>query len=243
VSTKEYNPFPLVDWHKQWPRQELHVLRKKYGFSDDREACALFEEKLGDFTGAEYCVLTASCTDALFLVFEEWKRQDIPYVEVPSRTYISVPMALIHAGYKIKFVDRSWKGEYKLEPFNIWDSAMRFCPGYWENDRAVSCLSFQMKKRLPIGKGGAILLRNEHVYNRLRKKAFEGRDAAVPYDKDMVELMGYNMYMSPDDAARGCLILDDIIAKGGPWDDVGGSDNYPSLKNLPVFQNNPMVIK
>lgn len=98
------------------------------------------------------------------------------------------------------------------------------------------CLSFQIKKRIPIGKGGMVLLDNKEVASILRQQIFEGRHVNMPYGSDEPSILGDNMYMLPEDAARGLLIFDDIVEMGGPWDDVGGSQNYTDLSKMSFFK-------
>lgn len=236
----KYNPFPLGDWYKQWPDFYLSKVMQQYAFKDPRDACYMFEQMLCEFTGAPYCVLTDSCTNALFLSLLEWGRQDV-VLQIPAKTYVSVPMAALNAGYKIKFVSKAWVGEYKIEPFPLWDSAMTFYPAMYCKE-SVTCLSFQLKKRLPIGKGGAILLDNEFIYKKLKKMAYEGRDISLPYDKDDINILGYNCYMRPEDAAKGICILDDLC-RLEVWNHVGGSENYPDIENLEVFKQCKNVLR
>src|SRR3990167_3116003 len=95
-----------------------------------------FESALCDFTGAKYAVTTTSCTAALMLAVawhlrhrEMQTLHDMsfddateiqapirPAVEIPKRTYISVPMSIIHAGGRPIFRDEDWRGEYQLKP-------------------------------------------------------------------------------------------------------------------------------
>ena len=61
-----------------------------------------FEEALCHYTGAPYSVSTKSCTMALLLCCA-WHK--VKTVEIPKRTYVSVPMSIRHAGGKVKFRD------------------------------------------------------------------------------------------------------------------------------------------
>jgi hypothetical protein len=38
----------------------------------------------------------------------------------------------------------------------------------------------------------------------------DGRDSAIPTAEDTGIIMGYHMYMSPDEAARGVLLLNQL---------------------------------
>jgi dTDP-4-amino-4,6-dideoxygalactose transaminase len=76
---------------------------------------------------------------------------------------------------------------------------------------SMHCLSFQIKKVLPIGRGGAILTSHRYTRDWLKKARHDGRSLDVPYDKDQLMFMGWNMYMTPEDAARGILLFDNYI--------------------------------
>ena len=65
-----------------------------------------FEELIADYAGSKYAVAVDSCTNAIFLSLKYAKdvlREDVDYIEVPKKTYISVPMQVMHAGYRVKF--------------------------------------------------------------------------------------------------------------------------------------------
>ena len=60
-------------------------------FDNNNDFLDLFENKLSKFTGAKYVVLTDSCTSALFAVCKFYK---VKKVNLPERTYVSVPQML-----------------------------------------------------------------------------------------------------------------------------------------------------
>ena len=90
----------------------------------------LFEETVADYTGAKYAVSVTSCTDALFLCC---KYHNVNIVKIPAKTYLSVPMSIIHAGGKVEFVEKEWQGIYQLEPYPKYDAAKRFTSGMYES--------------------------------------------------------------------------------------------------------------
>jgi len=109
----------------------------------------MFEETIADYTGAPYAVSTDNCTDALLLCCEYLGVEE---VTIPSRTYLSVPQSILHAGGNLKFRDYRWKGVYQLEPYPIYDAAKRLTSGMYIPG-SLMCLSFHIKKHLKIGKG------------------------------------------------------------------------------------------
>ena len=76
----------------------------------------MFEETVADYTGAPYAVSTDNCTDALLICCEYLKVED---VTIPSKTYLSVPQSIMHAGGTVKFRDYLWNGVYQLEVRDI----------------------------------------------------------------------------------------------------------------------------
>ena len=65
----------------------------------------MFEEEIAEYTGSPYAVSVDSCTNALFLTC---KYLNIKSVTIPSKTYLSVPMSIIHSGGEVIF-DKSPK--------------------------------------------------------------------------------------------------------------------------------------
>jgi len=75
-----------------------------------------FEEIIAEYAGSKYAIAVDSCTNALFLSLKYcYNKKDYKgnTINVPKRTYVSVPMQIIHAGYNIKFIDKEWSGRYK----------------------------------------------------------------------------------------------------------------------------------
>ena len=77
-----------------------------------------FEAQLCEYTRAKYAVTTNSCTMALLLAVKwhlrdpgspsappGWRGPFDSVVSIPKRTYISVPMSIIHAGGRPTFRD------------------------------------------------------------------------------------------------------------------------------------------
>ena len=86
--------------------------------------------------------------------------------------------------------------------------------------------SFQIKKRIPIGRGGMILTNDIDAYLWLKKSTYDGRDLNIKYDEDIIKEFGWHYYMTPEDAARGIILMDSIKHDEK---DLGGHDNYPDL--------------
>jgi hypothetical protein len=78
-----------------------------------------------------------------------------------------------------------------------------------------------------------ILTDNETAAQWFRKASFEGRDLAVPQWDDHPTDFGWNMYMTPEDAARGILIFDQLD-KVNP--DSANQDHHPDLSKIEFFK-------
>ena len=103
-----------------------------------------FEKALSDYTGAKYVVTVDNQSNALFLALMYEKVSGVE-IEIPSRTYPSVPCEIIHAGAKVKFKPvkgKTLKGSYQLSPTKVWDSALRFTHNMYVPDTHM-CISYR----------------------------------------------------------------------------------------------------
>ena len=150
---------------------------------------------------------------------------------IPSRTYVSVPCSIINSGGSIKFSDYKWldKGYYKLDPYPIYDAAQFFNRNMYIRD-SYFCLSFSATKTINIGKGGMILTDDEKAVNWFKQARYCGRNE-VPLMNDNFEIIGWNMYMLPEQAARGCLLMSHVK-------DTNQQKNpeYPDLSKYKIYR-------
>lgn len=189
----------------------------------------MFEEHMADYTGAPYAVTVDSCTNALFLCC---KYLGVKEVTIPAKTYLSVPQSVIHAGGKVKFREQDWNGIYQLEPYPIWDAAKRLTSGMYIPG-SFMCLSFHIKKHLKIGKGGMILTDNADAVKWFKQARYEGRNE-VPYKQDDITVMGWNMYMTPVEAAMGLALMQNYPEHMEDQPEPGG---YRDLREFSLFKN------
>jgi dTDP-4-amino-4,6-dideoxygalactose transaminase len=206
-----------------------------------------FETALCDYTGAKYAVTTNSCTMALLLAVAVCRNvimrrpgislDGIPIefdemmVEIPTRTYVSVPMSIIHAGCVPTFRDESWTGSYQLKPLPVWDSARRFTSGMFIPN-TMQCVSFHWSKILGIQQGGAILHDNPYADEWLRRARFDGRREGVKPKDDNFDVLGYHCYMSPEIAAEGLMRLALLPEHNADLP----NDDYPDLSTMRLFR-------
>lgn len=161
-----------------------------------------FERTIAKHCGAPYGIAVESCSAALFLCCLYFKVKE---VIIPKKTYFSVPFSIIHAGGRVLFKDKKWRGAYRLEPYPIIDSAMRFKKDMYKPGE-FQCLSFQYSKHIPIGRGGMILTGDKKAAKWFRIMRNDGRQE-IPKEKDRVKLHGWNFYMTPEQAARGLSLF------------------------------------
>ena len=193
----------------------------------------MFEDEIADFTGSKYAVSVDSCTNAIFLIC---KYLNVSEVIIPSKTYLSVPQSIIHAGGKVVF-DKSneannWKGIYQLKPYPIFDAAKRLKRDMYMNDSFMA-LSFHIKKLLPISKGGMILTNDKDAFEWFKKARYEGR-SEKKYKDDDIKFLGWNMYMTPQQAAHGLALLQNYLDDREDLDEENG---YRDLTEFTVFKN------
>jgi dTDP-4-amino-4,6-dideoxygalactose transaminase len=234
-SEYKYNSWPLGRLPVDFQRTEPGLIRGLgYEWNDPREIVDIFENKIASFTGAKYCVLTDSCTSGLFLSLKF--RQHKGSISIPTQTYVSVAMQILESGAAIEFREEKWSGIYELIGANIYDSAARFGPNIYVGSDALQVLSFQIKKRLPIGKGGAILTDSLSAYRWLKSASYDGRNLKTAYDDPRhIETLGWHLYMTPEDAARGIILMDKL---GNNWADVMDWSHYPPITKYNFFREN-----
>ena len=171
-----------------------------------------FEKALSDYTGAPFVVVVDSCSNALRICLEycythAYKGEYIcNIITIPNRTYPSVPCAIKQTGFKVEFEDLRWTGAYQLKPYPIWDCAKRLRRGMYEKGQ-VQCISFHGKKHLPIGRGGAILTDSNVLAETARWMRFDGRPEGESLATCKLKGVGFNCYMTPEQAARGLELL------------------------------------
>ena len=198
-----------------------------------------FEKMIAKWSGSRFGIAVESCSAALFLSCL-YRKVDV--VMIPKRTYPSVPCSIINAGGEVMFIDSAWEGIYELRPYNIIAGALRFKPGMYQGSaKGLHCLSFHMKKHLPIGRGGMILTNDEEAYEWLKKARFDGRDE-VPLGEDSLSMIGWNMYMTPEQAVRGIQLFSTIDQRG--LEDLEtDKQGYQDLSKFKIYQKKNAISK
>lgn len=222
-------------WDKE--KEKFNNTMIKYNVKDAWDIVDLFEKKIAEYSGSKYAVSVDNCTNAMFLCLKYLNYTD--EVIIPSKTYCSVPCTIINAGCKVRFEDREWSGAYQLKPTPIYDGAVRFKKGMYKPN-TFHCLSFHIRKHLPIGKGGMILCDDVNAYNWFRVARYEGRHISdgTLYKNEKFDMIGWNMYMTPEQASRGLELFERM---GDDNPDQESSGTCLDLSNFPVYEN-PKII-
>lgn len=202
-----------------------------------------FENAVAEYTGAPYCVAVNSCTNALFLALKYnnlMHSKVTSTIEIPAKTYIGVPQQIIHAGYTVSFNQNSWRGAYKLEPLNIWDSARKFTSNMYKDyfyankmtEHLYVCTSHHWSKILGVSQMGCILHDNVQFDTWVRKARFDGRTEGVPPKDDSIQMIGWHMYVSPEVCAEGLVRLMHLPKHNA---DLPNSE-YADLSTMEIFR-------
>lgn len=197
-----------------------------------------FENELSRYTGAPYVVTVDNQSNALFmaLYYENIKGKEIT---IPSRTYPSVPCSIINAGGMVKFKQSdgtTLKGAYRLEPTNVYDSALRFTNNMYIPNSHM-CISFTGPyKHFKLSKGGAILTDNYNAFLWFKRARYSGR-RECSYHVDHFDMIGWNYYMMPELAARGLLLMSQFydVITGAPIKNDDLELPYPDLSKFNVY--------
>ena len=188
-----------------------------------------FENALAKYTGAKYAVAVNSCSAALLLCCQYFQPRTT--ITIPKRTYVSVPCAIKSAGHDVAFIERNWRGEYRLDPLPVWDCARRMTSGMYKPGDYL-CLSFAASKILAAEQGGAILHDNAEADKWFRRMRFDGRTEGVDAMEDTFDLIGHHCIMIPSIAATLLVRLHHLPKHN---EDLPERE-YPDLSKHPAFK-------
>ena len=99
------------------------------------------------------------------------------------------------------------------------------------------CLSFHIKKHLKISKGGMILTDDLEAVKWFKKARYEGRSEKL-YHEDDIDMLGWNMYMTPQQASHGLSLMQNMV-KDNP--DLDENNGYRDLTEFSIFKNNQII--
>ena len=191
-----------------------------------------FENSVSSFFGAPYGVAVDSCTHGIELCLRYTGEEKI---NVPNRTYLSVPFLAEKMGLEREWRDEEWEDYYTL---NYGDKRIIDAAVLWRRDSYIPntfmCLSFQYQKHLSIGRGGTILCDNKEDYETLKKMSYDGRIPNIPWRDQDIDTIGYHYYMTPESAEIGLSKLDKAIeTEPRKW----VYTDWPDLTQMKFFKN------
>ena len=160
-----------------------------------------FEEAFSNYVGSKYAIFLNSCTSALYLSVEWYKKKyNIKKVLVPSLTFVASVQAIVHAGLEPVFGDVG--KDYLLRdnlnfgydnydavmPVHIYgnkadtnwgvptieDSAHLVEKDQCRGKSNIVCFSFYATKNLSVGEGGMIATNDEEFYNWAKQARHHG---------------------------------------------------------------------
>jgi len=191
-----------------------------------------FENSVSSFFGAPYGVAVDSCTHGIELCLRYTREKKI---NVPNRTYLSVPFLAEKMGLEREWRDEEWEDYYTL---NYGDKRIIDAAVLWRRDSYIPntfmCLSFQYQKHLSIGRGGMILCDNKEDYEALKKMSYDGRISNIPWRDQDIDTIGYHYYMTPESAEIGLSKLQKAIeTEPRKW----VYTDWPDLTQMKFFKN------
>jgi dTDP-4-amino-4,6-dideoxygalactose transaminase len=190
-----------------------------------------FENKIAEFFGSKYAIAVDSCTHGLELCLRYTKETKI---NVPKRTYLSVPFLAEKIGLEREWRDDNWERYYTI---NYGDKKIIDAAVLWEKNSYVPntfmCVSFQYQKHLSLGRGGVILLDDETDYLSLKKMSYDGRLPNVPWRDQDIDTVGFHYYMTPETAQLGLNKLQTAIdTPPRKW----VVTDWPDLTEMQIFK-------
>jgi dTDP-4-amino-4,6-dideoxygalactose transaminase len=191
------------------------------------ETIKIFENKIADFFGASYAVAVDSCTHGIELSL---RLRESQLINVPNRTYISIPFLADKLNIKREWSDRPWKDFYHLTP-NIIDAAVLWKRNSYIPNSLMS-ISFQFQKHLSLGRGGMVLTDNKDYAFSLKKMSYDGRSPDIPWRDQNISSIGYHYYMTPETAQLGLDKFEQATLKEPrKW----RYEDWPDLTRMQVF--------
>jgi len=190
-----------------------------------------FEVEVAKFFGAPYGVAVDCCTHGIELCL---RLTNTTKINVPKRTYISVPFLADKLGLELVWRDDNWQDFYTL---NYDDKRIIDAAVLWGKDsyipNTMMSLSFQFQKHLSLGRGGMILCDNEVDAKMLKKMSYDGRLPDSPWREQDIDAMGYHYYMTPETAQNGLDKLKKAIeTEPKKWT----VKDWPDLTQMKIFK-------
>lgn len=190
-----------------------------------------FEVEVAKFFGSPYAVAVDCCTHGIELCL---RLTNTSKINVPNRTYISIPFLADKLGIELEWRNDSWEDYYTL---NYDDKRIIDAAVLWKKDsyipNTMMSISFQFQKHLSLGRGGMILCDNEVDAKMLKKMSYDGRLPNTPWREQDIDTMGYHYYMTPETAQKGLDKLKSAIeSEPRKW----VVTDWPDLTQMKIFK-------
>ena len=187
-----------------------------------------FEDEIAKFFGAPFAVAVDCCTHGIELCL---RMKQVEKIKVPKRTYLSDPMLSNKLNINMEWTDQVWQDYYYLTD-DVVDAAV-----LWRKDSYIPNtymnVSFQFRKHLSLGRGGAILLDKKEDFDTLKKMSYDGRSPDESWAVQNIKTMGYHYYMTPETAELGLKKLPEAIKrKSKQWTYT----DWPDLTKMDFFK-------
>ena len=209
---------------------------KEYKINDPWDWVTHFENEVAEYTGYRYGIACDSNSNAIRLCLHYLGSKHTE-IEIPAKTYVSVPNQIILSGNKPKFKDIKWEGMYEIGKTSIIDAATAFHKGMGMGlQNKFMIISFHFKKILNIGQGGMILTNNKDFEKWARPMIYDGRNKNKLYKNDEFECIGWHMYMGPEQAKKGLEIFNSNKIKDFNTP-CGSSETYTDLREQKIYED------
>lgn len=192
------------------------------------EIIKTFENEVAKFYNAPYAIATDSCTHGVELCLRYFGAKEI---NVPKRTYLSIPFLAHKLNIKLNWKDENWTDYYYLTD-NIIDAAVLWKKNSYIPGTFMS-VSFQYQKHLSLGRGGIILTDNQDVAIQLKKMSYDGRNPDKLWRDQNISTVGYHYYMTPETAQLGLNKLPKAIETIPKQWTV---KDWPDLTQMDIFK-------
>jgi dTDP-4-amino-4,6-dideoxygalactose transaminase len=193
----------------------------------------LFEQELAEFTGAKYAVATDCCTHAIELAM---RYDRVKETQFSAYTYLSVLMIFHHLKIDYKLIDDKWSGQYLFYNTRIIDSARQLKQNMYDPG-SVTCVSFGRGKPLDLHRGGALLLDDKTMYEKLKLWRYDGRNLSIlPWQNQKKFLLSFHYKMTPDEATLGRkkLLQQNFTGNQLDW------RAYPDCREIEIYNDDPL---
>jgi hypothetical protein len=188
-----------------------------------------FERAIASFYGSKYAIAVDCCTHAIELCL---RYKEVKHFTVPKRTYISIPFLGPKLGINFEWRDENWVDYYFLGGTNIVDAAVLWRKNSYIPE-TLTCVSFQFRKHLSLGRGGIILTDDKNSAEILKKMSYDGRIPNASWREQDISTVGYHYYMTPETARLGLEKLPEAISTPPKKWVV---NDWPDLSKMEVFK-------